>query len=77
MKALKKLLFFVALSIGVVLAVPGVGFSQPQLAAKVMPVTEQNLLVEKYCTVCHTDTSMTGGLSLEHFDAAHLDPSLC
>jgi len=41
-----------------------------------MPVAQQNALVQKYCAVCHTDASMNGGLSLEHFDAAHLDPSL-
>jgi len=41
-----------------------------------MPVAQQNLLVEKYCAVCHTEAQTSGGLSLEHFDAAHLDPSL-
>jgi hypothetical protein len=41
-----------------------------------MPAAQQNALVQKYCAVCHTDASRNGGLSLEHFDAAHTDPSL-
>jgi hypothetical protein len=44
------------------------------LLAAAMPPTEQNALVQRYCTVCHTDKSMNGGLSLEHFDAARPDP---
>jgi hypothetical protein len=43
-------------------------------AAVVLPVAQQNDLVQRYCTVCHTDASMNGGLSLEHFDAARPDP---
>jgi hypothetical protein len=39
-----------------------------------LPASEQNTLVRRYCTVCHTDASMNGGLSLEHFDAARPDP---
>jgi hypothetical protein len=45
-------------------------------AADLMPANQQNALVQKYCTVCHTDSSRNGGLSLEHFDAAHASPSL-
>jgi len=41
-----------------------------------MPVAEQNALVQKYCAVCHNDARMFGGFSLEHFDAAHPDPSM-
>jgi hypothetical protein len=41
-----------------------------------MPVAQQNALVHKYCAVCHTDAVRNGGLSLEHFDAAHAAPSL-
>jgi hypothetical protein len=41
-----------------------------------MPVSQQNALVRKYCAVCHTDAAKNGGLSLEHFDAAHAAPSL-
>ena len=40
----------------------------------VMPVAQQNALVRTYCAVCHTDASMNGGLSLEHFDASRPDP---
>jgi len=60
----------------VVLAVPRYGFSQPQVAAERMPASEQNKVIQTYCAVCHTDTSMTADLTLEHFDAANLDPSL-
>ncbi|HTB11124.1 MAG TPA: hypothetical protein VK752_06125 [Bryobacteraceae bacterium] len=41
-----------------------------------MPVPQQNALVRKYCAVCHTDAGRSGGLSLEHFDAAHPDPGV-
>lgn len=41
-----------------------------------MPVALQNALVQKYCAVCHTDAARNGGLSLEHFDAGHMPPSL-
>src|SRR5262245_59416135 len=41
-----------------------------------MPTSQQNALVQKYCAVCHSDTKMMGGLSLERFDAAHPDPSI-
>ena len=45
-------------------------------ASEVMPTARQNALVQKYCTVCHTDAANNGGLSLEHFDAAQAAPSL-
>ncbi len=41
-----------------------------------MPTAQQNAVVQKYCGSCHSDALMYGGLSLEHFDAAHADPSL-
>jgi hypothetical protein len=41
-----------------------------------MPAPEQNALVKQYCTVCHTDAAMNGGLSLQHYDAAKRDPTL-
>lgn len=45
-------------------------------ASDAMPAAQQNSLVRKYCAVCHTDAARNGGLSLEHFDAAHVAPSL-
>lgn len=41
-----------------------------------MPTAEQNVLVKKYCAVCHTDAAMNGGLSLQYYDAAKRDPAL-
>ena len=45
-------------------------------AADPMPTVQQNALVRKYCTTCHTDAARNGGLSLEHFDATDAAPSL-
>src|SRR5215510_9580046 len=48
-----------------------------QVAGSVeMPVAQQNALVQKYCAVCHDDVHRNGGLSLQHFDASQLEPSL-
>src|SRR5437762_13626369 len=41
-----------------------------------MPPAQQDALVQKYCAVCHTGAAKSGGLSLEHFDAAQAPPSL-
>src|SRR5215813_3123410 len=41
-----------------------------------MPVEQQNALVHKYCAVCHDDAHRNGGLSLQHFDASTVEPSL-
>jgi hypothetical protein len=46
------------------------------VAAGDLPPSQQNALVQKYCTVCHTDAANNGGLSLEHYDAARPDPPL-
>ena len=48
----------------------------PALPAELMPRAQQNALVKKYCAVCHTDAAKSGGLSLEHYDAAYNDPAL-
>jgi cytochrome c551/c552 len=40
-----------------------------------MPAAQQNQMIQKYCAVCHTDASRNGGLSLQHFDAAHVNPA--
>jgi hypothetical protein len=45
-------------------------------AVPIMPAEQQNALVQKYCAVCHTDAQRNGGLSLQHFDAAHPDPGV-
>jgi len=46
------------------------------LASAPMPFAQQNELVGKYCAVCHSDAAPAGGLSLQHFDAARVPPSL-
>jgi hypothetical protein len=45
-------------------------------AAELLPAAQQNALVQKYCAVCHTDAVRNGGLSLEHYDAAQVNPAL-
>jgi hypothetical protein len=44
--------------------------------ARFMPVPQQNAVLQKYCGVCHSDALMYGGLSVEHVDAAHPDPTV-
>jgi hypothetical protein len=46
------------------------------MASGAMPIAQQNALVQKYCAACHTDVLPNGGLSLQHFDAAHPDPGV-
>lgn len=41
-----------------------------------LTAARQSALVQKYCAVCHTDTSKNGGLSLQHYDASQPDPTL-
>src|SRR6185312_15477224 len=45
----------------------------PETAPGAMTPDAQNKLVAYYCTSCHDDEGKTGGLSLEHFDAAHVE----
>src|SRR4051812_9802653 len=52
----------------------GLAISAP--AAELMPPAQQNALVHKYCAVCHTDAARNGGLSLQHYDAAQVNPAL-
>jgi cytochrome c551/c552 len=40
-----------------------------------LSVADQNALVARNCAVCHDDDAKTGGLSLEHFDAAQIEQS--
>jgi hypothetical protein len=42
----------------------------------VLPISQQNALVGKYCAVCHDDAKMVGGFSLQHFDAINVDSIL-
>jgi hypothetical protein len=42
----------------------------------IMPAAQQNSVVRKYCAGCHSDTLMYGGLSVQHFDAAHPEPGV-
>jgi len=60
----------------VALAAVIAGFTMPAPAAEPMPPAQQNTLVQKYCAVCHTDAAKNGGLSLEHYDAAQVNPAL-
>jgi hypothetical protein len=61
---------------GVALSVACVLAGAPAQAADAMPAAEQDRLVKQHCAVCHSDAAGNGGLSLEHFDAARVPPSL-
>ncbi len=52
---------------------PTMAVSHATTAATAMTSAAQNKLVNDYCSGCHDDEGRTGGLSLEHFDAARLD----
>jgi hypothetical protein len=41
-----------------------------------LSASAQKAFVQQYCVTCHNDAQMTGGLSLEKFDPAHVDPSV-
>src|SRR5215510_4041722 len=60
------------------ISLPAFAYGQGAAAAagEPMPVARQNALVQKYCAVCHDDIHRNGGLSLQHFDASHVEPSL-
>ncbi len=47
-----------------------------QVAATELAPGEETALVHNYCGGCHSDKLMYGGMSVEHFDAAHPDPTL-
>jgi len=70
----KTLLFHVSLT--TVLSLYPTGRAEDLQAADIMPYAQQNAVVKKQCASCHTDALMYGGLSLEHYDATHSDPSL-
>ncbi len=58
------------------LAVLAAGLIPAAASGGAMPAAQETALVQKYCAVCHSDAHMNGGLSLEHFDAAHPDPGV-
>lgn len=41
-----------------------------------MRAADEAAVVQKYCSGCHSDVLMYGGLSVQHFNAAHPDPTL-
>src|SRR5690242_11074727 len=45
-------------------------------ASSEMTPAAQKQVVQQYCVSCHNDEAMTGGVSFQHFDAKHLDPSI-
>ncbi len=61
----------IGVTVAIAIALPAWAEQEPA-----MPASQQNALVQKYCAVCHSDTKMMGGLSLERFDATHPDPSI-
>ncbi len=48
--------------------------SPPPVSAMSISEARQTQLIHQYCAVCHMDARPNGGLSLEHFDAATVDP---
>ena len=44
-----------------------------KLGAGYLSPDAQNRLVSEYCSVCHDDEAMPGGVTLEHFDASRID----
>lgn len=48
----------------------------PARSAELLSPAEQNALVKKYCASCHTDAARSGGLSLQHYNAAEPNPAL-
>ncbi len=60
-----------ALTIPMAFVFPGTG-----LAENSMPAAQETAVVQKYCGSCHSDALMYGGLTVQHFDPAHVDPTL-
>jgi Protein of unknown function (DUF1592)/Protein of unknown function (DUF1588)/Protein of unknown function (DUF1595)/Protein of unknown function (DUF1587)/Protein of unknown function (DUF1585) len=75
---LSALLLGVGLSLGLTVdtsarAQAPAGAAAAAPASGTMPVAKQNALVQQYCVPCHDDAQLTGGLSLQKFDAGHPD----
>src|SRR5262245_24779665 len=66
------------LLLAAIISLPAFAYGQGAAVAagEPMRVARQNALVQKYCAVCHDDIHRNGGLSLQHFDASNVDPSL-
>jgi hypothetical protein len=63
--------------IRILVLIAGLSFNPIAYAGQAtLAVPQQNELVAKYCAVCHYDAHPNGGLSLEHFDAERVEPSL-
>src|SRR5215468_6015322 len=71
-----KTIAVIALAVPLSLRSPAYGQEPKASTSTAMSVAQQNALVQKYCAVCHDDLHRNGGLSLQHFDALNLDPSL-
>src|SRR5579863_6103685 len=65
-----------AVSLAAVLNLYSTARGEESIVTEIMPVAQQNSVVRQYCEGCHSDALMYGGLSVEHFDAAHPEPSL-
>jgi hypothetical protein len=65
-----------AISLAAVLNLCSNARAEESKVTEIMPAAQQNSVVQKYCGSCHSDALMYGGLSVEHFDAAHSEPSL-
>jgi hypothetical protein len=60
----------------IIWAVCGVLLGTSVSAQTTMSVEQQNAIVQKHCAVCHNDAANNGGLTLQHFDATAVAPSL-
>ena len=68
--SLVAFLGFVSMVVAIAIGVS----SPPPVSAMSISEARQTQLIQQYCAVCHMDAFPNGGLSLEHFDAAEVDP---
>jgi hypothetical protein len=70
-----KSLSVAAFTLGLTLRLASAGFQDaPGSSKDLMPIARVNEIVQARCVVCHDDGQRPGGLSFQHFDAAHADP---